>query len=198
MWWHEFASRWNGVSLLREVALQHPSTELWSDASGTWGCGAFWKEKWFKVEWKEWPGFQDAMISTKELLPLVIAAAIGGPKWRGSVVLCHCDNQAVVSVVRGGYCKDPSMAHMLRCLFFIEAHFDLTLTATHIPGVENRAADCISRNNLDEFFSLNPQAQLQPTAVPPGLVKQLVLPKEDKPWTCNDWRDWLESWLTAP
>ena len=51
------------------------------------------------------------------------------------------------------------MAHMLRCLFFIEVYFDLTLTATHIPGVENRAADAISRNNLDEFFSLNPQAQ---------------------------------------
>lgn len=197
-WWHEFASRWNGVSLLREVALQHPSIELWSDASGAWGCGALWMDKWFQVEWREWPGFQDATISSKELLPLVIAAAIWGPEWRSSVVLCHCDNQAVVSVVRGGYCKDPPMAHMLRCLFFIEAYFDLTLSAAHIPGVENRAADGISRNNLDEFFSLNPQAQPQPMAVPPGLVSQLVLPKEDKPWTSNDWRDWLESWLTAP
>ena len=197
-WWHEFASRWNGVSLLREVALQHPSIELWSDASGAWGCGGFWNDKWFQVEWKKWPGFQDATISSKELLPLVIAAAVWGPQWRGSVVRCHCDNQAVVSVIRGGYCKDPPMAHMLRCLFFVEAYFDLTLSATHIPGIQNRAADCISRNNLGEFFSLNPQAQLQPIAVPPGLVNQLVLPKEDNPWTSNNWRVWLESWLTAP
>ncbi len=160
--------------------------------------GAFWRDKWFQVEWKEWPGFQKATISSKELLPLVIAAAVWGPLWRGAVVLCHCDNQAVVSVVSGGYCRDPPMAHMLRCLFFIEAYFDLTLSANHVPGVQNRVANCISRNNLDEFFSLTPQAQLQPIAISPGLVSQLVLPKEDKPWTSSDWRVWLESWLTAP
>ena len=97
-WWYEFASRWNGVSLLRERTLQHPAVELWSDASGSWGCGALWSDKWFQVEWKDWPGFQDATILAKEL---VVAAAVWGPQWRGSVVLCHCDNQAVVSVVRG-------------------------------------------------------------------------------------------------
>ena len=75
-WWHEFASRWNVVSLRK--ALPHPSVEFWSDASGVWGCGAFW---WFQVEWKEWLGFQDVTITSKELLPLVIAAAIGGPQW---------------------------------------------------------------------------------------------------------------------
>ena len=89
------------------------------------------------------------------------------------------------------------MAHMLRCLFFIEAFNDLTLAAMHVPGVENRAADCISRNNMDEFFSLYPQAQHQPVSVPPGLVNQLVLPKEDKPWISNDWKVWLGSWLLA-
>ena len=102
-WWHEFASRWNGVSLLRDVAVQHPSAELWSDASGAWGCGGLYGKEWFQVEWRDWPGFQDATIAAKELLPLVIAAVIWGPQWRGSVVLCHCDNQAVVSVVGGGY-----------------------------------------------------------------------------------------------
>ena len=53
------------------------------------------------------------------------------------MVQCHCDNQAVVAAVRGGYCKDPPMAHMLRCLFFLEAKFDLTLSAVHVPGVDN-------------------------------------------------------------
>lgn len=193
-WWHEFASRWNGVSLLREIARQHPSVEIWSDASRSWGCGALWRDSWFQIEWKDWPGFQEATIASKELLLLVIVAAMWGLRWRGSVVLCHCDNQAVVSVVRGGYYKDPPMAHMLRCLFFVKAYYDLSLAATHISGVENRAADCISRNHREEFFSLYPQAQRQPVAVPPGLVSQLVLPKEDKLWTSNDWRVWLESW----
>ena len=78
--------------------------------------------------------------------------AIWGPQWEGSSVLCHCDNEGVVAVVRGGYCKDPLLAYMLRCLFFLEAKFDITLSATHVPGTENRTADSISRNNLSLFF----------------------------------------------
>lgn len=39
-WWHVFAHSWNGVSIMRESALQAPSFEMWSDASGGWGCGA--------------------------------------------------------------------------------------------------------------------------------------------------------------
>ena len=114
------------------------------------------------------------------------------------MVLCNCDNQAVVSVVRGGYSRVPPMAHTLWCLFFVEAYFDLTITTTHVPGAQNGLADCLSRKKMDEFYVLLPHAQSRPTTVPPGLVCLLVLPREDKLVTCSDWRDWLESWATAP
>ena len=97
------------------------------------------------------------------------------------MVLCHCDNQAVVSAVRGGYCKDPSMAQMLRCLFFLEAKFDLTLTAVHVPGVENGPADSLSRNKLSSFFDLVSQAQATPTQVPEELVNRLCFRTETVP-----------------
>ena len=73
-------------------------------------------------------------------------------------MLCHCDNEGVVIAVKGGYCKDPTLAHMLRCLFFLEARFDVLLSAKQVPGVENGAADSISRNNLPLFsiFSHRP------------------------------------------
>ncbi len=45
---------------------------------------------------------------------------------------CHI-YQGVVAALKGGYGKDPTLAHMLRCLFFLEAKFDLSLTA--IRGV---------------------------------------------------------------
>ena len=66
--------------------------------------------------------------------------------------MCHCDNQGVVAAVRGGYCKDPAMAHMLRCLFFREAKFGFSLSAVHVSEKDNGAADAISRNKLDTFF----------------------------------------------
>ena len=47
-WWHVFASSWSGVTLMREAGLQTPSVEIWSDASGGWGCGAWWGSSGFK------------------------------------------------------------------------------------------------------------------------------------------------------
>ena len=84
------------------------------------------------------------------------------------------------------------MAHMLRCLFFLEARFQLTLTAAHIPGVDNRAADAISRNRLELFFDLIPQAQRSPSPVPGELVQRLVAQEQ---WTSDAWRRWSEALL---
>ena len=73
-WWHVFASTWNGVSLVRDVSQHSPAFEIWSDASGGWGCGAVWEDQWFQVQWSEWPGFVGASIAAKELLPIITVA----------------------------------------------------------------------------------------------------------------------------
>ena len=49
-WWHAFSRPWNGVSLLPPV---EPSQIIYSDAAGTWGCGASWSYQWFQVPWPE-------------------------------------------------------------------------------------------------------------------------------------------------
>ena len=85
-------------------------------------------------------------ILAKELLPIVIAAAIWGKAWRGHTVFCHCDNAAVVALINAGYCKHETAMHLLRCLFFIAAHFDFDIFARHIPGSLNVAADALSHN----------------------------------------------------
>ena len=193
-WWHSFVSSWNGVSMMLRESLQSPGVAIWSDASGSWGCGALWGDQWCQVPWSEWPGFASASIAAKELLPIVVATATWGSAWRGSVVMCHCDNEAVVASIKGGYCRDPKMAHMLRCLFFLEARFEIMLTATHVAGVDNGAADAISRDKLDVFFNLVPQASQAASRVPPGLVARLV--GQDH-WTCDTWKDWLET-LSRP
>ena len=113
-----------------------------------------------------------------------------GPPLGDSVVLCHCDNEGVVAALKGGYCKDPTLAHMLRYLFFLEAKFDLSLSAVHVPGIENGAADSISRNKLHVFFDLVPQAHREPCSVPRELIRRLVI---DTPWTSSIWKAWLET-----
>ena len=47
---------------------------------------------------------------------------------------------------------------MLWCLFFLEAEYDASLLAVHVPAVENGATNSISRNNLPLFFDFLLQA----------------------------------------
>ena len=43
-WWHAFVREWSGVAMMRggELGGAMERVELWSDALGSWGCGAIW------------------------------------------------------------------------------------------------------------------------------------------------------------
>ena len=155
-WWHTFVQTWNGVSLIRNIDLAQPNHELWSDASGSWGAGAFWESEWFQVRWPQLA--QSENIAAKELVPIAIACATWGHHWARSVVRANCDNEAVVSVINSGYTRDPLLSHLMRCVFFFSARHEFTLTAKHIPGRLNTLADALSRNNASHFLSSHPQA----------------------------------------
>ena len=49
---------------------------------------------WFRGQWPE-----DVDISVKELVPVVIAAALWGRHWTSEHVCFHSDNMAVVSIL---------------------------------------------------------------------------------------------------
>ena len=50
------------------------------------------------------------------------------------------------------------------------ATFDINIVSQHIPGVVNIPADMLSRNNLIRFFFFQPQADCNPTPLPPPLL----------------------------
>ena len=54
-----------------------PSSHVYSDASASYVCGAFVAScGWFKVQWPA--NWSDVVIAQKELVPVVIAAAVWG------------------------------------------------------------------------------------------------------------------------
>ena len=183
-WWKTFLHQWNGMSMIR---VQQEVRQVWSDASGSWGCGAYLENKWFQLRWEDYPGFKDACIAAKELLPIVAAAAVWGAGWRGQRIQFNCDNMAVVSVLSSGYCKERFMSHMLRCLFFLEARHDFSIVAKHVPGINNRPADALSRNELPVFLQLIPSALPAPTPLPPKVVEGLLTLQG---WTVTGWIKW--------
>ena len=53
-WWYQFGLEWNGTSLMRAVVTDEDLQEVMlSDASGSWGCRATLKGKWFRIKWIE-------------------------------------------------------------------------------------------------------------------------------------------------
>ena len=84
--------------------------------------------------------------------------------------------------------------HLLRTLSFFEAHFGVRLQCSHIAGKRNEAADALSRDNMNLFFSLVPQASEFPVHLPADLLVLLLSPDLD--WTSPDWMRRFTSTLT--
>ena len=115
-WWHEFLEDWNGLSLLAALGELKPTVVLTSDASGSWGCGAFWNTKWLQLAWSDTACLPKTNIATRELIPIVITAAMWGRFWEGQVNSCRCDNEAVVAVVAvltSHTSRDSDLMHLL-------------------------------------------------------------------------------------
>ena len=74
-WWHTFIANWNGLCILRKPNhANHVNFRVFSDASGSWGCGAQWERHWFQWQWPlEW---RPIGIMAKELVPIVISCAV--------------------------------------------------------------------------------------------------------------------------
>ena len=117
-WWLLFVQGWNGVAFLPNLQV---GEAVVADASGAWGCGAYTRKtlEWFQLPWpSSWDGTN---IAAKELLPLVMAAAVWGKSWHGTLVHVWSDNQAVVAVLSSHSAHNPQLMHFLRCLFFFQA-----------------------------------------------------------------------------
>ena len=186
LWWHSFAHAWNGISLLHLSNNLIPSANIFTDASGSFGCGAIWGGKWLQGGWpSEW---QSVNIMVKELVPVVLACAVWGRQWSGRHIHLHIDNMSVVAVLAKGSSKEPSgiVMHLLCCLSFFSAYFQFSYSAFHIPGVYNFIADNISRNELSALSS-------QRSIIPPDLWSLLVLDRPD--WTSPKWRALFTSFI---
>jgi len=80
--------------------------------------------------------------------------------------------------------------HLMRALFFFTANYNITLSCSHIPGVDNGAADALSRDNVISFVQQVPGARSQPSILHQGLIQALIHQKPD--WTSRDWISLLQ------
>ena len=192
-WWHMFITRWNGISFLHNApSTSHCDYQITTDASGSWGCGAHFNGRWFQLSWSA--NWASISIMAKELVPIVLSCAIWSKTLSQYKTEFRCDNLSVVEATKKESSKDPMAMHLLRCLWFLTAMFDINIEVSHIPGVLNTSADFLSRNQLARFLRLHPQASTRPESIPPALVA-LISPKRPD-WTSSTFRHNLRKLLS--
>ena len=123
-WWQTFVDTWDGLGMMKSVAANWtPRFTFSTDASGSWGCGACWGDKWIQCAWNGM--WQDVSIATTELLPILLAVAMWGVFWWGNQVLVQCDNMAIVQIIATNTSTDPVIIHLLRRLHFFSAYYNI-------------------------------------------------------------------------
>lgn len=183
---------WNGVSCLHSLIPAPPEEVLYTDASGSWGCGAIWSPWWLQCPWGNlWEGEN---IALKELLPIALAVGGWGRYWMQKHILVLCDNMAVVEVFRSRTSHHKTIMHLLRCLHFLETLWQISLQVKHIAGAKNIAADAISRNSIQALRRAAPGTAELPTAIPHCLWDILT---NDIDWTSPRWKPRQKSYLQA-
>ena len=181
-WWRLFSTEWNSISFLPPPT-RLPLKQLASDASGSWGCGAYYDSHWFQLQWDR--RSVELPIMVKEMLPIVLACTVWGQEWAASCVRCLCDNQAVVACLRSRTSRDGHCMHLLRTLAFVEARHTFSLQPQYISTTDNHLADDLSRDKLASFLTKVPEADARATRLPTLLVDLLLDPSLD--WTSPRW-----------
>ena len=191
-WWVMFMDSWNGVSMMPAPHTNLSVHHIWTDASGHFGCGAICPltGSWLQFPWPHHGAegnvnLKQESITLKELLSIVFACAVWGNQWQRSMIIAHCDNQSAVEIVNSGCSRIPAIMHLMRCLFFIRAHFQISVRAEYVPGAHNTIADAISRNNLCLLFTQVPLSVNKQVVIPRELVSLLAEQQPD--WTSPTW-----------
>ena len=167
MEWSQFLSE--------DELTQAPNINFYTDASGTSGYGAYYHPEWFRGDWEPCQLLCNKGISIayQELFPIVLAALLWGAHWSRKRILVLCDNEGTVTVINSGTSKSPVMANLLRHLVLCSMQCNFLVRAKHLPGRNNPIADALSRNQVQRFRRLAPNAHLLPTPIPEELLTKL-------------------------
>ena len=169
-------------SILRQhthlIAPTHsPALEFSTDASGSLGYGTFFNNLWFQGVWSKQfhVHTEQQSIAWKELFPVYLACSVWGPLWSGKRIILWCENIPVTHILNSKSSKVTKIMDLVRQITMQTLIHNFTLTAQHVPKLDNSVSDSLSRFQMQHFRQLVPTASEQPTVIPESLIRVLPI-----------------------
>ena len=104
---------------------------------------------------------------------MVVTAHLWGSQWSKKHVLFRSDNEATVAILSTRTSKVPVLMHLLRDLLLSAARWGFSFSSAHVPGVDNKVADAISRFHWQEFRQSGSGGSCVPMPSPAASFGQL-------------------------
>ncbi|XP_020615930.1 uncharacterized protein LOC110053948 [Orbicella faveolata] len=168
--WVDFLEHWNGVSIFLDSRVSKPpDLQLFTDASGSIGYGGFLDGLWFQGHWLPEHTLnkkRGISIEWQELFSINLACVLWGPTWLGKRILMWCDSQSVIAIINSKHSESLQVMDLVHSITLHTLINNFTISATHIPGLDNAIADSLSLFQLDRFLALAPTASLTPCIIP--------------------------------
>ena len=174
--WQQFLFGFNGRSffLLVDWANSH-HLKLYTDATGAIGFGAVFGRHWCYGEWPM--SWRHRNIAFLEFYPIVLSLHLWGHTIKNQRVLFFTDNEAMVHVINKQTCRDKDLMFFVHKLVLVCLNYNICFKAKHVPGLQNKLADSLSRLQLQIFKQLAPAYMHKaPTVIPPHLQPLSWLP----------------------
>ena len=169
--WQTFLKDHNGISLFHNTQwVSNDELHLFSDSAGGegFGFGVYYLGRWASGKWpQDWhtEGLT-ADITFLEIFPIWVALKLWGKDLMRQRVCFNCDNKAVVDIINKMTSKNDKVMTVLRLITLACMRNNLVIKAKHVPGVDNKICDALSRFQMDRFRTVAPQAEIHPTPLP--------------------------------
>ena len=124
--------------------------------AGSWGCGTYCEMEQFQLRWNDYLRYSH--VSVKELTRNCDCSSNMGQEMVWSIIAdkIQCTPVAMVAIVNSGMSHNSKAMHLMWCLAFIAAKFQLSLSAVYLPG-KGLCLDCTSNQWTKLWNDIFPQ-----------------------------------------